>query len=112
MTASPDGQLQKPHYKELQAEIERDREQLGETIEALTARLDVKTRTKERLNEAKERAAAQLDAGRIKALELTRFVRNAATDEQGKPIPAAFVGAAVAASALVAITVVARRRRR
>jgi uncharacterized protein DUF3618 len=112
MTTSPDEQKQKPDVEELQAEIEQTREQLGETVEALTAKLDVKSRAKDRLTETKEQAVARLDAGRTKAVELTGSARNAATDEQGKPTPPVLIGAAVVVSAVVALTVLAWRRRR
>jgi septal ring factor EnvC (AmiA/AmiB activator) len=45
VTTSPDDQ------QELEKEIERTREQLGETVEALAAKVDVKTRTQEKLSQ-------------------------------------------------------------
>jgi ElaB/YqjD/DUF883 family membrane-anchored ribosome-binding protein len=110
MTTSPEEH--KPDVEELQAEIEQTREQLGETVDALTAKLDVKSRAKDRLNQTKQQAGAKLDAGRTRAVELTSSARSAATDEQGKPTPPVLVGVAVAASAIVALTVLAWRRRR
>lgn len=50
MTTSPDGQ------QELEKEIERTREQLGETVEALAAKVDVKARAQEKVS----RLAARL----------------------------------------------------
>ena len=41
MTATPDDQ------QELEKEIEQTREQLGETVEALTAKVDVKARAQQ-----------------------------------------------------------------
>ena len=40
--------------EQLQAEIERTREQLGETVEELAARADVKARLQEKVEERKE----------------------------------------------------------
>ena len=42
---------------DLQTDIEQTRKELGETVEALTAKMDVKERTKERVAETKERVA-------------------------------------------------------
>ena len=59
---------------ELQTDIEQTRKELGETVEALTAKMDVKERTKEKLAETKERVLdkahavqhATIDDGRAK----------------------------------------------
>lgn len=50
MTTSPDDQ------QELEKEIERTREQLGETVEALAAKADVKARAQQKLSQAKQQA--------------------------------------------------------
>jgi hypothetical protein len=50
MTTTPDDTSSpQPDIEQLQAEIEQTREQLGETVDALTAKLDVKSRTRARL---------------------------------------------------------------
>jgi cobalamin biosynthesis Mg chelatase CobN len=41
--------------EDIQADIERTRTQLGETVGALSAKLDVKERTKQKATETKER---------------------------------------------------------
>lgn len=59
---------------DLQSDIDQTRKELGETVEALTAKMDVKERTKEKVTETKERVAdkahavrhATLDDGRAK----------------------------------------------
>lgn len=43
----PDGNEKQPSQERLRADIERNREEFGETVDALAARLDVKTRVKE-----------------------------------------------------------------
>ena len=59
---------------EIQTDIEQTRKELGETVEALTAKMDVKARTKEKATETKERVVdkahavqhATIDDGRAK----------------------------------------------
>ena len=62
-------------------EVERNREQLAQTVDALHARLDVKTRAKARLQETKNRA----------------------TTSSGRPRPVVVAGAAAALAAVVAL---------
>lgn len=85
-----------PNIEELQTEIEKTRQSLGETVDALSAKTDVKARVGAKVDEAKRR------------------VQDAATDDQGDLKPAVPAGAA--AMALVAVGIVAllvwRKRRR
>lgn len=97
MTAPDDrrsnGSAQKAGPDEIQADIERTRQELGETVEALTQKLDVKTRMQQKL--ATTGAATKA----------------AVTDDRGKPRPVAWAGAAgvlVLTAGLIAL--VARRR--
>ena len=62
MTTPPEDQ------QELEKEIERTREQLGETVEALAARADVKARAQEKLSQLTARLKG-------KATEATRQLR-------------------------------------
>ncbi len=78
---------------QLRGEIAEAREQLGETVEALAAKADVKSRTKETVEQQKVRARAKLD-------DATKQVKQ-------KPAPVA----AVAGVALL-LLVLRRRRRR
>ncbi|CUR58767.1 membrane hypothetical protein [metagenome] len=66
----------KPTVDEIQADIAATRAELGDTIEALGAKLDVKQRVKVRVTDATSRARAAL------------------TPEGGKPVPAAALVAA------------------
>ena len=102
----------KPDVEQLQAEIEQNRSQLGETVDALSARLDVKSRAKVKLDESKQRAAARFDAGRTRARDLSGRGRAAATTADGKPAPAVLAGAglAVASLALTGVLVWMRHR--
>ncbi|MBM6405880.1 DUF3618 domain-containing protein [Phycicoccus sp. CSK15P-2] len=75
---------------QLEAHVEETREDLAATIDALGAKLDVKSRTQQRL----------------------RGVQDAATDDHGRPtLAASAVGAAVVAALTAVVVVVVRRRR-
>ena len=114
-----------PDATELQANIEQTRHDLGETVDALSAKLDVKSRTKARLNDTKQRASVKLNDTRgqatvklnetkVKASRLTASAKDSATDDAGKPKPAVLGGAAGVAVAAVAgvVLLVVRKRRR
>jgi hypothetical protein len=80
------GQQKTP--EELRGEIEETREHLGETVEQLAAKADVKARAHEKVEERKQ--AARDKAEHVK------------TEVKSKPqIPAGIVGAAVVVVALV-----------
>lgn len=102
-----------PDIEEIQASIEQTREELGETVDALTAKLDVKSRTKARLSDTKNQAAVKLQDARAKASDLTRSAQKSVTDDHGKPKPALIAGTgALAAVVVTTIAVVAWRKRR
>jgi Protein of unknown function (DUF3618) len=52
----------------IQADIEQTRHELGQTVEALQARLDVKERTEEKVAETRERVVDKADALRHNAV--------------------------------------------
>lgn len=56
--------------EEIEAEIERTRERLGETVEALSAKADVKGRVSHRAQSVRERHGTALAAGAVGALVL------------------------------------------
>ncbi len=115
-----------PDIEQIQAEIEQTRQDLGETVDALTSKLDVKSRARERLDDTKRRAAEQLSQARTKAngrvttvrtkaggqlttartraTGLTESARAAATTPEGKPKPAVLGGAAAVAATVLAGT--------
>ena len=62
-------------------EVERNREQLADTVDALQAKLDVKTRAQAKLQETRERA----------------------TTDDGKPRPAVLAGAAAVVVAVAGL---------
>ena len=79
---------------QLRGEIAEAREELGETVEALAAKADVKGRAKDKVYEQKARARAKL---------------NEVTEVKEKPAPVAAVVGGVGALLLL---VLLRRRRR
>ena len=74
--------------EDIQADIERQREQLAQTVDELGHKLDVKAQTRERVSDVKDRA----------------------TTDEGKPRPEV-LGAAAAVIAGVAVLIWLRRRR-
>ena len=89
-----------PEVADLQADIERTRADLADTVDQLTAKLDVKTRVRNSVADTKDDVAAQL-------LKL----RDQATDEQGKPTPKTLGIGGGALAAVIAVVVIALWRR-
>jgi ElaB/YqjD/DUF883 family membrane-anchored ribosome-binding protein len=94
---------------EIQADINRTRDQLGETVGALSSKLDVKQRAKEKATDTKELIAEKAHAVQAKGSELSATAVNLATDDKGsvKPVVPFTVVAAVA----VILGIVIWRRR-
>jgi hypothetical protein len=89
-----------PEVAELQADIERTRADLAQTVDQLTAKLDVKTRVRNRVTDTKETASVRL-----------RRLRDQATDADGKPTPTTIsVGGGVLAATVAVLVVVLWRR--
>jgi hypothetical protein len=82
---------------DIQADIERTRKELGETVGALSAKLDVKERTKQKATETKERV-----------VDTAHTVGRVATHDPKVKMP---LIAALVLGAVVAGVVVWRRRR-
>lgn len=100
-TIPQQGTGEKPSVDELRADVERTREELAQTVDALGAKLDVKTRAKARVAETRQQAGAL--AVRLRASAMT---------EQGKPTPVALGVAAAAGAALAATGVMIWRMSR
>ena len=108
--------------EDLQADIERTRTQLGQTVEALSDKLDVKAQAKQKaadtrdrlaskVREAKGRAVDTAQILRSKAAEVRSKVADAATDNQGSIRPTVpMAGIAVAVAVAIGIVVWTRRR--
>lgn len=82
--------------EEIEADIARARQELGETVEALAERLDVKARTRKRMTEVSNRGRERLARARAQLSEGDHWVRPA-------------VAAAVAAAAVVGVLLWRRR---
>jgi ElaB/YqjD/DUF883 family membrane-anchored ribosome-binding protein len=99
--AAPDPNRPEPGpdagVEDIQADIAQTRNELGQTVEALSDKLDVKTRAKEKAAETKQRVVAKADT-----------LRHTATDNPQRTVP---VAAVVLIGALAAVIVVRRRRR-
>lgn len=101
MTPAPEESTQEsspestPDIEELQAEIEKTRQALGETVDALSAKTDLKARVGAKVDEVRGR------------------VHDAATDDQGdlKPVvPAGAAAVALLAGGIVVLLVWRKRR--
>jgi hypothetical protein len=101
--------------EDIQADIEHTREELGQTVGALSAKLDVKGRTKQQAAETRDRLAAKSRETKSLLMDKTQKARssvvNAATDERGS-IKTAVPVTAIAVIAAITIGVVVWRRRR
>ena len=96
---------------EIQQEIERTREHLGDTVGELTARADMRTRARAKAAEMKDLAAGAATQLRQRRLNQGRL--NADGLAQGRhEAPRRWPFAAAAASAVVIGSVLVRRRRR
>jgi Protein of unknown function (DUF3618) len=87
--------------EDIQRDIEATREQMGETVEALAAKADVKTRAKEKVADVKESVSARTDDAlhRVKETSPDSAVSAAGqlSEKAGQnPVPLAAVGAFVA----------------
>lgn len=84
--------------EEIEADIARTREQLGHTVEALSSRLDVKSRVRDKLRAAKRRVTDRGAALRGGGRQHAASAMAVASDDQGRPKPAVpAAGAALAA---------------
>ena len=84
--------------EEIQQEIEQTRERLGQTVEELAAKADVKTRAQAKAADMKARA-------RVRAAEVSEQVRRSQAVRRDWPL------ALIAAGILVMGAALARRRR-
>lgn len=95
---------------EIEADLQHSREQLAETVDALTAKLDVKARAGEQLTDTRDRAKVALHDSAMATKAALTQTKDAVTDDDGKPKPqVSLVAAAVVA--VVVLVIVLRRRR-
>ena len=91
--------------EEIRAEIDETREQVGDTVEALAAKTDVKARTQDKVRDAKQNAAQLKDDVVTRAREATPASAGAGAEQVSatvaeRPLPFA-AGGAFAAGVLV-----------
>src|SRR5688572_14990463 len=91
---------------EIRADIVRTRAELGDSVEALAAKADVKTRARERVTAVKDRAAQGAQTAKAQAAVAARQV-GTTVRRRPKPVAAGLAGIVAA----VAAVVVLRRRR-
>ncbi len=97
----PEG-LPEANVEELELEAARTRAELGETVDALTAKLDVRSRARQ-----------ELDVQRERAQHVAAEARRTLTDERGRPVPQVWVaGGAAALASVVGVLLLVRSRRR
>lgn len=100
---------ERPATEQIQADIEQTRQELGETVEALSAKLDVKARAGQRLGVAKDKARQRADMARRKSAEMVTRTKEAATDDQGRPKPAVPIAVGIVVVTVVAAVIWRRR---
>jgi ElaB/YqjD/DUF883 family membrane-anchored ribosome-binding protein len=110
-SADAAGEAKSP--EQIRVEIERTREELGDTVEALAEKTDVKAQAKNRIAAIKDTAQTKRDEYAAKAKQATPETASAGADQlastvQAKPLPFA-VGAAFAIGLAIG-WLLARRR--
>ena len=96
--------------EELEADLERTRRELGETLEVLTERMDVKAQAREQLDVTKERVAVQAEEARARALGYVDQAKSFVTDERGKPNRNGWIAVAAGVVATSAVVFYLSRR--
>jgi hypothetical protein len=102
----------------LRAEIQQTRHDLGETVQALAAKADVKARAKEQVAQAKEKVRASVgqatekvrDSAVHAAHSAEGYAHEATVRAKGNPVPLVAV-LAVGAAVVVAVILLRGRRR-
>jgi capsular polysaccharide biosynthesis protein len=108
--------------EEIQAEIEQQREQLAETVDQLTHKLDVKSQTKAKVgevksqtkakvDEAKLQTKAKVDEAKLQTKAKVHEVKDLSTTDEGKPRPELLGAAAAVVVVGVALIIWLRQRR-
>ncbi|MEU4157123.1 DUF3618 domain-containing protein [Actinoplanes sp. NPDC026670] len=101
----------KPDLVALREDIRQTRADLGETVQALAARADVKARAREQVQETKQRVltrAAEM-TGRIRETPPRELAHQAGSQVRANPMPAVLLVAGIAALAGIILIVRGRR---
>ena len=94
---------------DIQADIEATRGELGETVEALSAKLDVKQQARQKVDDTKEVIADTVETVRSKGSDVGSHVVDAATDDQGSVRPVVPIAAVALVAAVVGVVIWKRR---
>jgi hypothetical protein len=94
---------------DIQADIEATRGELGETVEALSAKLDVKHQVQQKVDDTKEVIAHKVETVRSKGSEVGTHVVAAATDDRGSVRPVVPIAAVALGAAFVGVVIWKRR---
>ena len=97
--------------EDIQADIEATRTELGQTVEALSAKLDVKQQAKQKVDDTKELIIDRAQTVRSKGSEVGSQVVDAATDDEGSIRPMVPVAALALVAAVVGVVKWKRRCR-
>jgi hypothetical protein len=104
---------QQPDVQELRDQIEHTREELAETISALTAKTDVKSRAKESAGVLKERAVHATSSAAVAAKERVAGAGHRIGEVRApRRVDPFQVAAAALAAVAVTLGVLARRQQR
>lgn len=94
---------------EIEADIARTRRELGETVEALSDKLDPKAQADEQISRLTHRAREQVDHARESAQSTLAHARHTAADPHS-PVPA-LLAAVAGATVFAAVGLLITRRR-
>ena len=95
---------------EIQSDIAETRKELGQTVEALSAKMDVKQRTKDKAAETKERVAEKAADTKEAVLDKAHAVQHATLDDGRAKVTVPTATLVVGTAVLVWLLL--RRRRR
>ena len=110
MTSNGDSTQKTP--EELRAEVEQTRQELGDTVEALAEKSDVKTQAKERVNSLKDSALHKKDEFAARAKQATPDSASSGAQQvvstiKNDPVP--FTGIALFSTGLLLGWLIGRR---
>jgi hypothetical protein len=94
---------------EIQEDIDATRGELGETVEALSAKLDVKHQAKKKIDDTKVVIADKVHTVRSKGSDVGSHVVDAATDDEGSVRPVVPIAALALIAAIVGVLIWRRR---
>jgi hypothetical protein len=94
---------------EIQKDIDATRGELGETVEALSAKLDVKHQAKQKIDDTKDVIADKVHTVRSKGSDVGSHVVDAATDDEGSVRPVVPIAALALIAAIVGVLIWRRR---